>query len=99
MTARIEYHTELMAVREAWLSRTSVNTQEAAGPLTTRFNELAAAGWDLIAMSPVPVVGKLWASATKRDPMTLAVFRRPRSEGRSALSPQPKAMRQPWPDR
>ena len=75
-----EHHTEAFAVVEKWIGRTTDKSAGRVDMISERLDELAAAGWVLVSMTPMPVVGALWRSSERRT-LTVGVFRRPARTG------------------
>lgn len=67
------YHTELVSLTEKWLGKT--HSGSSSQDITDRFNYLASQGWELVTMSAVPVVGKVFRSNEERT-VTVVVWRR-----------------------
>ena len=72
--ARYRYHTEFVNVSSEQ-SMDHMRSGSAAKDITDRFNYLAEHGWELVSMSPVPVVGEVLESDGAHT-LTLAVWRR-----------------------
>ena len=72
--ANYRYHTEFVSISEKFMGHTSSGSS--ASDITDRFNHLAERGWELVSMSPIPVVGKVFKSNEERT-LTLAVWRKP----------------------
>ena len=96
-----EHHTEAFAVVENWLGRTTDKSAGRVSQISERLDELARDGWELVSMTPMPVVGSLRRSSERRT-LTVGVFKRPvghaqrsspaalvRDEGPKSASPIP----------
>ncbi len=71
---RYEYKTEGVYLEEKFLGRTSAASD--MSPITAQLNQAAAQGWELIQITKVDVVGKVFKSSERRD-VAVAVYRRP----------------------
>lgn len=69
---KYRYHTEFVSISEKFLGHT--HSGSSSKDITDRFNSLAGQGWELVTMSTVPVVGKVFKSNEERT-VTLAVWR------------------------
>ncbi len=68
------YHTEAVFLEEKTFGRTGAHSTEAISALASRFNQLAADGWELFHIADVNVVGKVFRADDRRA-VTVAFFR------------------------
>jgi hypothetical protein len=69
------YHTEAVFLEEKTFGRTGAHSTEAIAGLSTRLNQLASDGWELIQVAEINVVGKIFKADDRRG-VTVAFFRR-----------------------
>jgi hypothetical protein len=71
--AGYRYHTEFVDISEELLGPAASGSPSKG--ITDRFNRMAEHGWELVAMSPIPVVGRMSQDSEGRT-ATLAVWRK-----------------------